>query len=96
MSQQQQQCYLMVRLYQASASTLQQLCNDASDSVLIEINGDAWKLFTNQFWSVIAELLQLNVELGSVYIKDQHQCCDNSAMMLVILFSLKSMETVGN
>ena len=29
------------RLHQVSVSTLQQLCNDASDSPLIEINGDA-------------------------------------------------------
>ena len=29
------------RLHQASASTLQQLCDDASNSALIEINGDA-------------------------------------------------------
>ena len=29
------------RLHQASASTLRPLCDDASDSVLIEINGDA-------------------------------------------------------
>ena len=32
---------LRARLHQASASTLWQLCDDASDSVLIEINGDA-------------------------------------------------------
>ena len=29
------------RLHQVSVSTLQQLCHDASDSTLIEINGDA-------------------------------------------------------
>ena len=30
--------------------------------------------------------------LGPVYTKHQRQCCDNSAMTLVILLSLKSME----
>ena len=30
--------YVKARLHQASASTLQQLCNDASDSVLTENN----------------------------------------------------------
>ena len=47
MSQQQEQCYLMARLHKASASMLQQLCDDASDSILIENNGDTWKLFAN-------------------------------------------------
>ena len=46
------------RLHQASSSTLRQLCDDASDSVLIEINGDAWKLVATPFWSVITELSQ--------------------------------------
>ena len=36
-------CYLRVCLHQASASTLRQLCDNASDSVLIQINGDARK-----------------------------------------------------
>ena len=49
MRQQQEQCYLIVHLHKASASMLRQLSDDASDSVLIEINGDTWKLevFTN-------------------------------------------------
>ena len=49
MSQQQEQRYLMACLHKASESMLRQLCNDASNSVLIEINGDTWKLevFTN-------------------------------------------------
>ena len=34
--------------------------------------------------------------LGPVYTKRQQQCCDNSAMMLVILFSLKTMESLQN
>ena len=34
---------LRARLHQASASMLRPLCDDASDSVLIEIYGDAWK-----------------------------------------------------
>ena len=34
--------------------------------------------------------------LGPVYTKCQHQGCDHSAMTLVILFSLKSMETLEN
>ena len=46
-SSQQQQCYLMTRLHKASASMLRQLCDDASNSVLIENNGDTWKLFEN-------------------------------------------------
>ena len=36
------------------------------------------------------------VFLGSVYTKRQRQRCTNSAMMLAILFSLKSMETLEN
>ena len=46
------------------------------------------------FWSIIAELLQLNVELGSIYIKHQHQRCNNFAMTLVIRFSLKTIESL--
>ena len=30
--------------------------DDASDSALIEINGDAWKCVANPFWSIITEL----------------------------------------
>ena len=43
--------YVRVRLHQASASRLRPLCDDASDSVLIEINGDTWKWVANPFWS---------------------------------------------
>ena len=35
----------MACLHKVSASTLRQLCDDASDSVLIEINEVTWKLF---------------------------------------------------
>ena len=49
---------LRAHLHQASASTLRPLCDDASNSVLIEINGDACKWVANPFWSVITELLQ--------------------------------------
>ena len=34
--------------------------------------------------------------LGPVYTKRQHQRCDNSAMTLAILFSLKSVEMLEN
>ena len=34
---------LRVGLHQASASMLRQLCDDASDTVLIENNGAAWE-----------------------------------------------------
>ena len=33
---------------------------------------------------------------GSIYTKRQRQGCDNSAMMLAILFSLKTMESLKN
>ena len=36
--------------------------------------------------------LQCCDEFGRVYINRQHQCCDNTAMTLVILLSLKTME----
>ena len=42
------------RLHQASSSTLRQLCDDASDTVLIENNGVAQE----QYYSVISELSQ--------------------------------------
>ena len=42
---------LRARLYQVSASTLQQLCNDASDSVLIDNNGDTQDWSSNIFSS---------------------------------------------
>ena len=38
-------------LHQALASTLRQLCNDASNSVLSENNGVAWKWVATLFWS---------------------------------------------
>ena len=34
--------------------------------------------------------------LGPIYTKRQRQHCDHSAIMLAILFSLKSMETLEN
>ena len=34
--------------------------------------------------------------LGSIYTKRQRQCCDNFAMTLEILFSLKTMESLQN
>ena len=45
-------------LHQASASTLRPLCDYASDSVLVEINGDAWKWVATLFCSVTAVLSQ--------------------------------------
>ena len=36
------------------------------------------------------------LEQGPVYTKRQHQCSDNSAMTLAILFSLKSVESLEN
>ena len=47
---------LTLSVNQASAATLRQLCNDAINSVLIEINGDVWKWVTTGFWSIITEL----------------------------------------
>ena len=82
---------LRASLQQASVSTLCQLCDNASDSVLIEISGIAWK------W-VATPILEHHhrVVTGPVYIKHQHQHCDHSTMMLVILFSLKLMEMLEN
>ena len=37
-----------------------------------------------------------NEPLGSVYSKRQRQCCDNSAMMLAISFSLKLAKSLEN
>ena len=34
--------------------------------------------------------------LGPIYTKRQHQCCDNSVMMLAILLSMKSVESLQN
>ena len=45
--------------------------------------------------NAIAEV-SVNRPLGPFYTKHQHQRCDHSAMTLVILFSLKSMETLEN
>ena len=42
---------IRTHLYQASASTLWQCCNDACDSVLIENSGVAWKWVANPIWS---------------------------------------------
>ena len=42
---------IRVRLHLESASMLQQLCNDTSNTVLIEINVDAWKWAATPFWS---------------------------------------------
>ena len=38
----------------------------------------------------------VNKPLEPIYTKHQSQCCNNSAMMLVILFSLKTMESLQN
>ena len=40
-----------VSLHQPSASTLQQVCDDAGDSVLIENNSVTWKWVAVPFWS---------------------------------------------
>ena len=62
--------------HQASASMLQQFCNDTSNTVLIENNGVAWKWVAAPFWSdsivfngnsfasVIAGLSALTLTLG--------------------------------
>ena len=42
---------IRVRLQQASASTLRQLCNDASDTILIENNGVTPEWSCNSFSS---------------------------------------------
>ena len=47
-----------------------------------------WVKWTNDFRN------QLVHSLGSVYSKPQRQRCDNSAMTLAILFSLKTMESL--
>ena len=39
------------RLHQASESMLQQLCDDASNTVLTENNGVAWRWVATPFWS---------------------------------------------
>ena len=45
--------------------------------------------------NAIAEV-SVNGPLGPVYTKHQRRFCDHSVMTLVILFSLKSMETLEN
>ena len=40
--------------------------------------------------------LDHNKSLGPIYIKRQRQRCDNSAMMIAVLFSLKTMESLQN
>ena len=45
--------------------------------------------------NAIAEV-SVSGPLGPVYTKHQRRFCDHSAMTLVILFSLKSMETFEN
>ena len=40
--------------------------------------------------------LKTNATEECVYTKRQSQCCDNSAIMLAILFSLKTMELLQN
>ena len=45
--------------------------------------------------SCVRRFLKL-CDLGSVYTKRQCQCCDNSVMMLAILFSLKTVESLQN
>ena len=42
---------IWARLHQALASTLRQLCDDASDTVFIENNGITRKGVANPFWS---------------------------------------------
>ena len=51
---------LGAHLHQASASRLRQLCNDASNSVLIEIRGVAWKWVANPFLSASCFLWEQN------------------------------------
>ena len=44
----------------------------------------------------VCEMSQESLTLGPVYTKHQHQHCDNSAIMLVILSSLQTMELLKN
>ena len=53
---------LRTRLHQASASTLQQLCDDASDSVLIENNGAA-----SEWGCSIVAVLTLTLSVNKPY-----------------------------
>ena len=43
--------YLVTRLHQALASTLRQLCNNTSNTVLVENNGVPWKWVAIPIWS---------------------------------------------
>ena len=45
---------------------------------------------------LIVSDFQVSKVLGPVYTKRQHQGCDNSAMMLAILFSFRSMKLLLN
>ena len=47
-----------------------------------------------QFYRIVNTVTEMpmHAKLGPVYTKPQRQHCDNSAMTLAILFSLKTME----
>ena len=45
---------------------------------------------------IILIKLEYELQLGPVYTERQRQRCDHSAMMLAILFSLQTMETLEN
>ena len=69
---------LRVRLHWASALMLRQLCDDATDSVLIENNGDVWKWVATPLWSVITELTLGVAEQGrSIAFYSKWCRCDN-------------------
>ena len=59
----------------------------------MEINKN---ISTNKELGTIVEFNQDAPHLGPVYTKRQRQCCDNAAMTLAILFSLKTMESLQN
>ena len=44
----------------------------------------------------VLKSVRARIQQGPIYTKRRRQCCDNSAMMLVILFSLKTMESFEN
>ena len=46
--------------------------------------------------NVGVHMVRLRQHQGPLYTKHQHQRCDNSVMMLVIQFSLKTMESLEN
>ena len=73
-----EQIHLLGPFTPSVSKKLRQLCDDVSNSVLIENNGDAWK------W-VATPILERHcswVVTGPVYINCQHQCCVHSAMMI--------------